>query len=126
MARTEGDALLFGVSYLGVADLFSKGTSSPQTTELNAPKRAPTLMKWVNISAVESAGLIAVLTIAAPPGHKKWPIFGGALSLAITYFQYVYAKQCGMQSMEPGTEDYDATPKPGAHSSGMRIRGTTR
>lgn len=125
MARTEGDALLFGVSYLGVADLFSKGTSSPQTTELNAPKRAPTLMKWVNISAIESAALIMVLTIAAPRGHKVWPIIGGAMSLAVTYTQYVYAKQCGLQSMEDGTEDY-AVAAPGAHSGGKRVRGTTR
>lgn len=108
MARTEADAALFGISYLGVADLFSKGTSSPQTTEINAHSRAPTLMKWVNISAVESVALILVLWMAAPTGHKRWPILGGSMSLVITYVQYLYAKMCGLQSDEPGTEDdYD-------------------
>lgn len=106
MARTETDAAIFGISYLGVADLFSKGNSSPQTTEINAKHRAPTLMKWVNIESVESLFLIAVLSLTAPRGHRRWPIFGGLLSLAITYGQYVYAKACGINSTEPGTEDF--------------------
>lgn len=109
MARTEADAALFGIAYLGIGDIFSKGTSSPQTTEINAKTRAPTLMKWVNISAVESAGLIFVLTAAAPPGHKRWPLVGGATSLAVTYAEYIYAKRCGLESMEPGTEENYAT-----------------
>lgn len=123
MARTESDALLFGMAYLATADLFSKGTSSPQTTELNAPARAPTLMKWVNISAVESAALIVVLVAATPPGHKRWPLFGGFMSLAITYTQYVYAKACGLKSTEDGTETYAAAPATGAHGAGVRTRG---
>jgi hypothetical protein len=105
MARTEADAALFGIAYLGIGDIFSKGTSSPQTTEINAKTRASTLMKWVNISAVESAGLIFVLTAAAPPGHKRWPLIGGSTSLAVTYAEDIYAKQCGLASMEPGTEE---------------------
>lgn len=104
-ARTETDAAMFGIAYLGIGDIFSKGTSSPQTTEINAHSRAPTLMKWVNISAVESAGLIFVLTAAAPPGHKRWPLMGGSLSLAVTYAEYIYAKRWGLQSTEPGTEE---------------------
>lgn len=106
MARTESDAALFGISYLGVADLFSKGNSSPQTTEINARHRAPTLMKWVNIESVESIGLVALLMAAAPPGHKRWPFFGGMLSLIVTYSQYLYAKACGMKSTEPPTETF--------------------
>jgi hypothetical protein len=109
MARTETDAALFGISYLGVADLFSKSNSSPQTTELNAKKRAPTLMKWVNIGSIESIFLVGVLSLTAVPGHRRWPLFGGLLSLVITYGQYVYAKACGIMSDEPGTEDYGTT-----------------
>lgn len=107
--RTEADAALFGISYLASADIFSKGTSSPQTTEINAHSRAPTLMKWVNISAVESFALVGVLVAAAPPGHKRWPALGGFTSLAITYSQYIYAKKCGLASTQPGTEE-DYTP----------------
>lgn len=104
--RTESDAVLFVMTYLGVADLFSKGTSSPQTTEINAHKRASTLMKWVNISAVEGIGLIILAFVAAPRGHKRWPVLGGILSLVITYTEYLYAKEWGLRSAEAGTEDY--------------------
>src|ERR1700722_17928411 len=103
MARTETDAISLGVAFLGVKDIFSADNSSPQTTELNAKKRAPTLMKWVNIASIECLGLIWVLAAAAPKGHKIWPILGGFLGLSVTYTQYVYAKSCGMKSMEPGT-----------------------
>lgn len=106
MARTESDAAVFGIAFLGVKDIYSADNSSPQTTEINAKHRAPTLMKWVNIAAIESLGLVFLLTLTAPPGHKRWPVFGGLLSLMITYGQYVYAKMCGLQSSEPVTEQF--------------------
>lgn len=106
MARTETDAAMLGIAYLGVKDIFSTDNSSPQTTEINAKHRVATLMKWVNIAAVECFGLIFVLTAAAPRGHKRWPIFGGLLGLVVTYGMYVYAKACGVQSNEPPTEDF--------------------
>lgn len=104
MARSEGDAALFGIAFLGVKDIYSADNSSPQTTEINAKHRAPTLMKWVNIAAIESAGLIAVLTMTAPPGHRRYPVLGGLLSLFVTYGQYIYAKACGLKSAAPATE----------------------
>lgn len=106
MARTETDAAVFGIAFLGVKDIYSADNSSPQTTEINAKHRAPTLMKWVNIAAIESAGLIFVLTLTAPRGHRKFPILGGVLSLMVTYGQYIYAKSCGLKSSEPVTEDF--------------------
>jgi len=126
MARTESDAVLFGVAYLGIKDIFSTDNSSPQTTELNAKKRAPTLMKWVNIATVESIGLILVLTAAAPPGHKRWPIWGGTMGLIVTYYMYLYAKMCGLKSTEDGTEDWGDPVASSAHTGGKRVRGTTR
>lgn len=119
--RTEADAALFGISYLGVADLFSKGTSSPQTTEINAKHRVATLMKWVNISAIESLALIVVLVLAAPRGHKRWPILGGTMSLIITYSEYLYAKACGIKSTAPVTEDFAGhTPRHGGAKARAR------
>lgn len=106
MARTTADATLFGVAYLGVKDIFSTDNSSPQTTEINAKHRAPTLMKWVNVASVESVGLIFLLTLAAPKGSKHWPILGGTASLVVTYGMYVYAKACGVNSDAPVTEDF--------------------
>lgn len=119
MARTESDAALLGIAFLGVKDIYSADNSSPQTTELNARKRAPTLMKWVNIAALESAGVIILLTSAAPRGHKRWPLFGGLLALGVTYYQYLYAKRCGLRSVESGTEDYSSPP---SASAGGRSR----
>lgn len=107
--RTESDAALFGIAFLGVKDIYSADNSSPQTTEINARHRASTLMKWVNIAAVESAGLVLLLMAAAPRGHKRWPVLGGFLSLLVTYGQYVYAKRCGLQSMEAGTEEFGSS-----------------
>lgn len=112
MARSETDAIALGVAFLGVKDIYSADNSSPQTTELNAKKRAPTLMKWVNIAAVESSALVLVLMAAAPKGHKQWPFIGGLLGLTVTYSQYVYARNCGVKSMETGTEDWGDTKAP--------------
>lgn len=108
-ARTEGDAALFGIAFLGVKDIYSADNSSPQTTEINAKHRVSTLMKWVNIAAFESIGLLIVLAMTAPRGHRRWPILGGLLSLFVTYGQYLYAKNCGMKSAEPVTEDFTPT-----------------
>jgi len=111
MARTESDAALFGIAYLGVKDIYSADNSSPQTTEINARHRVGTLMKWVNIAAVESVGLILLLMSAAPPGHKRWPLMGGVIGLIVTYSQYLYAKACGLMSIDqPVTEQFGGQP----------------
>lgn len=107
MARNETDAALLGIAFLGVKDIYSADNSSPQTTEINARHRVSTLMKWVNIAAVESIGVVLILTAAAPRGHKRWPFVGGMLALVVTYGQYLYAKMCGMMSDEPPTEDFN-------------------
>lgn len=104
--RTEGDAALFGIAYLGVKDIYSADNSSPQTTHINAHKRAPTLMKWVNIAAIESLAVVWLLSLTAPKGHKKYPLAGGLLALFVTYGQYLYAKACGLREGGPTTEDY--------------------
>lgn len=120
MARNETDAALLGIAYLGVKDIYSADNSSPQTTEINARHRVSTLMKWVNIAAVESLSIVLILAAAAPRGHKRWPFMGGILALVVTYAQYLYAKACGVQSDEPPTEDF--TYKGGSAPMG-RMRG---
>lgn len=104
MARTEGNAALLGIAFLGVKDIFSADNSSPQTTEINAKHRASTLMKWVNVASIESLGMIFILASATPRGSKRWPIIGGLLGLLVTYAQYLYAKAEGLKSSEPVTE----------------------
>ena len=120
--RTEGDAALFGIAYLGVKDIYSADNSSPQTTHLNAHKRAATLMKWVNIAAAESIAVIWLLAMTAPKGHKRWPLLGGTLALVVTYGQYVYAKSCGLKEGGPTTEEYSHKPAAAAASGSLFSR----
>lgn len=85
-------------------DIISATNSSPQTTEINAHSRADTLMKWVHIGLAQAA-LFAVIGIALDP--RRWPpLMGAGIAGGLLYWQYVHAKQAGLESMEPGTEDY--------------------
>lgn len=104
-SRGAGDGVAFMVGAGLVAELVAKACSSPQTAELNADKRAPTLMKWVNIGLVEAVLFIAIAAYVDPP-RRKAILTGGALEAGITYMQYRYAKMSGLQSDEPPTEDW--------------------
>jgi hypothetical protein len=55
-ARAFGVAALVGIYATFALDCFSTFTSSPQTTELNAGARTPTLMKWVGIGGAVAVG----------------------------------------------------------------------
>ena len=101
---SSGDsAVAFLVSAGIVYEIIAKDCSSPQTTEINADTRAPTLMKWVNVGVVESAVFIAIAMIISK--SNAWPIFlGGALAAGITYAEYLHALSAGLASAEPGTE----------------------
>lgn len=109
-AVSAGDGVAFLVAYGIVAEIIAKACSSPQTAELNADKRAPTLMKWVNIGVAES---VAVIIIAAwidskVPGksHKAAIISGGVLAIIVTLGEYQYAKASGLKNGGPATEQY--------------------
>jgi hypothetical protein len=105
LTRSGTWGIAFIVSYGIVCEIVAKACSSPQTAELNAHKRAPTLMKWVNIGMVESAGVVAAAAYFDRP-HASPILWGGIAGGLVTYGQYVYAKQCGLNSDEPGTEDW--------------------
>jgi len=98
----------FGVAFLVsagiVAEITAKACSSPQTTELNADTRAPTLMKWVYIGLIEAA-LFVIIAAAIDKRHRKAIIAGGVAEGAITYLEYVHGKKAGLASSEPGTEN---------------------
>jgi hypothetical protein len=109
-AVSAGDGVAFLVSYGIVAEIIAKACSSPQTAELNAHQRASTLMKWVWVGVGES---VAVVIIAAwidskVPGknHTAAILGGGMLAIAVTLGEYMYAKNAGLASTEPGTESY--------------------
>jgi hypothetical protein len=100
---TSGIAFLVsaGVMY----EIIAAACSSPQTTELNASKRAGTLMKWVNIGVAQ--GVVFVGLAAYFDRANATPILaGGILAAVLLYAQYAHAKQAGLASGGPPTESY--------------------
>lgn len=91
-----------------VYDVISATNSSPQTTEINAAKRADTLMKWVHVGLAQAA-IFAFLGIALEmkSGRPVWPpALGSGLAGSMLYVQYIHAKNMGIRNPGPGTEEY--------------------
>lgn len=85
-------------------DIISATNSSPQTTEINAKKRASTLMKWVHLGLVQ--GLVFV-AIGVALDKDRWPpLMGGGLAAVLLYAQYLYALKSGTEHPGPSTETY--------------------
>jgi hypothetical protein len=101
----EGDnGPAFLISAGIVYEIIAAACSSPQTAEINADKRAGTLMKWVHIGLVQSALFIAVAAYIDPK-HRTPILAGGALAAGIMYGSYVHAKSSGLANpTAPGTE----------------------
>jgi hypothetical protein len=102
----------FAASDKGVAFLVSAGIvyeiiaaacSSPQTTEINAGTRAPTLMKWVNLGLVQ-AGAFVLIAATIDSKNSGAILAGGVLAGGLMYAQYRHAKKAGLASSAPGTE----------------------
>jgi hypothetical protein len=104
------ESMLAGTRMLTVAvaaemvyQLVGSNMSSPQTAELNAAARAPTISKWVNLTNVEAAAWIIFLCLL---DRSLWPMLGGGLALGGMVLKYSYAIRSGLASAEPGTESY--------------------
>ena len=95
--------LTVAVSAEMVYQLVGSNMSSPQTAELNAAARAPTIQKWVNLTNLEAAAWIIFLCLL---DGSLWPLLGGGLALAGMFLKYAYAIRSGLDGCEPGTEDY--------------------
>jgi hypothetical protein len=88
-------------------DIISATNSSPQTTEINAGARAETLMKWVKIGLAQAALFVTVGVVLDP---KRWPpLLGGGIAGTLLWFQYVHAKNAGLESEGPPTETYQSS-----------------
>lgn len=96
-----------GVPFLVAAgivyEIIAAACSSPQTAEINADKRASTLMKWVHLGIAQSVVFITIAA-AVDPKHAKPIIAGGVLAGGIMYASYAHAMAAGLSSKEPGTE----------------------
>lgn len=88
-------------------DIISATNSSPQTTEINAASRADTLMKWVHLGLGQAAIFSGIgIMLELRRGAPVWPpALGGGLAAILLYGQYVHAKNAGLASNLPGTED---------------------
>jgi hypothetical protein len=84
-------------------DVISATNSSPQTTEINAQRRAPTLMKWVHLGIVQ--GLLFV-AIGMYLDKDRWPpLMGGGIAAVILYAQYLHALKSGTEHPGESTEN---------------------
>jgi hypothetical protein len=86
-------------------DIISATNSSPQTTEINAARRGPTLMKWVKIGLLQGVLFVAIGVVIERPGKRWRPVLGAGTAAGLLWFQYVHAHNAGISSDEPGTED---------------------
>lgn len=98
-----GRMLKVAVSAELVYQLVGANMSSPQTAELNAGARAPTISKWVTLTNVEAAAWTAILCVL---DGSLWPVLGGGIAAVGMWLKYKHAIASGLNSGEPGTENY--------------------
>lgn len=101
----NSDGVAFLISAGLVYEIIAAACSSPQTAELNADRRAATLMKWVKIGLAEGALFVAIAAYVEPK-HRTAIISGGMLAGGLMYAGYAHAKAAGLASSEPPTESY--------------------
>lgn len=100
-----GRMLVTAVSAELVYQLVGANMSSPQTAELNAAARAPTIGKWVNLTNLEAAGWITLLCAL---DQSLWPLFGGGLAAVGMWLKYRYAITSGLNKRGKPTENYSS------------------
>lgn len=96
-------AILAGVWATFALDVYSALNSSPQTTEINAPARAGTLMKWVLIGDLVAVGG----GVAGSLVSKSLVPLAAAGGVAVgMHLLYRHAKNTGLANGGPATETY--------------------
>lgn len=98
-----GYVILMAIYATLVYDVISATNSSPQTTEINAAKRGPTLMKWVHIGLAQAAVFVI---LGAWIARSSAPLVGGGLAGLALYAQYAHARSEGLKNGGAGTESY--------------------
>lgn len=103
LGSDKSQGIAFLVASGTVVGIVAAACSSPQTAEINADKRAGTLMKWVHIGMINTILMIGLASIIDPK-HRPGILAGGGLQMIIMYGSYVHAKQNGIKNKGPGTE----------------------
>lgn len=106
-ALLNGARALFGVKVAVAAELVFQLTganmSSPQTAELNADARAPTIGKWVNLTLAETIAWLVFLALL----DQSWAwLIGGGIALLSMWAKYRYAINSGLGDGKKPTERY--------------------
>lgn len=105
LGKSNGNGIAFLVAAGIVFEIIAYCCSSPQTMEINAEKRAPTLMKYVHIGQVQAAGFIGIAAIMDKK-HASAILTGGGLAMGISEVLYMYSMNAGLNNPGPTTEDY--------------------
>lgn len=120
MLQLEGKDTSFGIAFLVAAgivfEIIAYCCSSPQTAQLNAITRAPTLMKWVHVGQVQAAIFITIAA-AIDRKHRGAIIAGGAAAMAISEGLYLHAIRAGLSDGGPPTEQHAAAMPTGRRAS---------
>lgn len=101
----NSDGIAFLVSAGIVYEIIAAACSSPQTAEINAHKRADTLMKWVKLGIAQAAAFV-IIAAWWDRRHRTAILAGGATAGALMWAQYAHAMTAGLASGQPGTEQY--------------------
>lgn len=104
-ARNDSQGIAFIVSAGIVYEIIAAACSSPQTTEINAGKRATTLMKWVYLGLAQSALFIAAAAWF-DRSHRVAIVSGGTAAGLLMWLQYYHAREAGLANGGEGTETY--------------------
>jgi hypothetical protein len=95
-------AILLGVWMTFALDIYGSTNSSPQTTEINAGRRADTLMKWVYLGGAMAVGGGAIASVIS---KSVWPLVGTASISVLFTLLYIHAKNAGLESGGLSTEN---------------------
>lgn len=105
LSSGASNGIAFLVSSGIVFEIIACMCSSPQTAELNAEKRAATLMKWVHIGQVTSIVFVAAAA-TMDKQHSAAIIAGGVSAMGLMEYMYLHARQAGLANAGPPTEDW--------------------
>lgn len=115
-ARGNSRAVKIAVFGALAYDLTSANLSSPQTFELNAGQRAPTLDKWLRMNVIEA---MAWGVGGSLIDGSLDPLIGTTLGITSMYVKYRYAIKAGQQSGLPDMENHQTGEYDGGNNSGV-------
>ena len=64
-------------------------------------------MKWVHLGIAQAALFVGIAAVI-DRRHRKQIIVGGVIAGGLMYAQYAHAKQAGLASSQPPTEQHTA------------------